>query len=196
MTPINNIKIKKMEDNNQDFVKKQAKKAAWIVGIATFLGFSILMFLPTIYGHSLTSLFILTYLGTVPLGIAEAYLFSLIVYFIFKHLIKNKLTYRISLVILIIIGYPLGIFGQCYTVRMLSKEKPYTNQIDTNRDGKVDKWVYSDNLNDRAEIDTDYDGMVDIKEYYYNGNLIKKEYFKEGKLIKTENFPIIRNRPQ
>lgn len=185
-----------MENQNLDLTKKQAKKAAHIAGIATFLGFSIIMFDRRTYSGGMAVLIIMLYLGLMPTGVLASYLIGKAVYFLF---IKNKHIRKIVVVILIIICYLLGIatFGlACLLFRIVTKTKPYTNQIDTNQDGKIDKWVYHDGVSSRAEIDTDYDGNPDIKEYRYNADLTKREYYKNGQLIKTEKFPIIKNKPR
>lgn len=160
---------------NQEQVKIKAKKAAWVVGITSFLGFSLIMFFPKVYAGELASLIILTYLFVMPLGILASFLIGLGVYFLFKNIIKETYAYKSLLIILIIVCYPLGVLMLTGLVRAVTKTKPYTNQIDTNRDGRIDKWIYSDNLDDKVEIDTDFDGKPDIRRYYKNGTLIREE---------------------
>jgi len=185
-----------MEDNSL-IIKKQAKRAAYVVGIATFLGFSAMMFIPDIYRLGIfTPYLILGYIMLIPVGLLQSFIFGWIIYFIFKRFIKNKLIYGILLTIGIIICFVIGLSSQVYILRTMSKTPPYKNEIDTNKDGKIDKWVYDDNLNTRIEIDIDYDGKPDIKEYSYNADLLKREYYKNGVLIKTEEFPKVKYKRQ
>ena len=181
-----------MEENN--IVKTRAKKAGYIAGIATFLGFSFVLFLPSTYGNPFSFLFIFGIIALAPVGMLGSFIFGWVVYFISGQ-IKNRAAYKIALIIFIVIGYLLGCLGLISLFRAMGKTKPYTNQIDTNRDGKIDKWVYDNNLSTIVTLDTDYDGTPDIKEYYDNADLIKKEYYKNGELIKTEKFPKVKNKP-
>lgn len=161
--------------NNNNLIKKQAKMAAYIIGIATFLGFSVLMFMPSVYLNPFSVYLILGYLTFVPVGLLESYLFGLATYFLFKYTIKSKLVYWFVVAIGIVICFPIGAASNIYIFRQLAKTPPYKNEIDTNRDGKIDKWVYHDNTSTIVEIDTDYDGKPDTREHYDNGELVKKE---------------------
>jgi len=162
-----------MEDNI--LIKKKARKAAFIVGWATLIGFSFLLFMPSIYMNPFTWCFLAGYILVFPLGLLGAYILGLITYNIFKRFIKNRLRYRSILCILIIISLIAGFMLQVFIVSRLTRTPPYKNEIDTNQDGKIDKWVYHNGVSTISETDTDYDGRPDIRKYYDNGELVKTE---------------------
>jgi hypothetical protein len=162
-----------MEDDI--LIKKKAKKAAFIVGWATLIGFSFLLFMPSIYMNPFTGWFIAGYILVFPLGLLGAYILGLITYNIFKRFIKNRLQYRSILCILIIISLAVGFMLQVSMMYLLTRTPPYKNEIDTNHDGKIDNWIYHDGVSSIVEIDTDYDGKPDIRKYYDNGELVKTE---------------------
>jgi hypothetical protein len=156
------------------FDRKSDKKTALIVGIVCFLGFCFFLFLPSMYNNPFSSILIYGVIFSAPIGILEASVIGWAAYLIFKR-IKKKATYIITLIILIIIGYAIGFFSWFALFRAITYTKPYTNKIDSNHDGKIDKWIYQEGTNAVVTLDTDYDGMPDEKEYYKNGDLIKKE---------------------
>ena len=98
--------IKNMEDNSLT-IKKQAKRAAYLAGIAIFLGFSMSMFDPRTYSGGMTNLIIILFLGLMPIGFLLSYLTGKAVYSLFKKF--NKDVPKIVIVILFIICYLLGI---------------------------------------------------------------------------------------
>jgi len=163
------------QNSNQDLIKQRSLRAAKAVGIASFVGFSILLLIPTTYMNPFGIFFILGAIGLAPLGMLQAFIFAWPTYFIFKYFIKSKLAYRIALTIFIIIAIPLGTFFYALIIRAMAKTPAYTNEIDTNGDGKIDKWVYDNNMTTITTLDTDFDGKPDIKKYYNNGDLIKTE---------------------
>jgi hypothetical protein len=55
------------------------------------------------------------------------------------------------------------------------KSSPIKNQIDTNGDGRIDKWVYDKDLSTIVELDIDFDGKPDVRQYYKNSFMIKQE---------------------
>ena len=177
-----------MEDNGS--VRRRAKRAAFLIGFMTFLGFSTIMFiLDGLYRTIFAPYLILGYIMFIPVGLFESFIFGSITYFIFKF-IRNRLIYTISIITGIIICFTAGLFSQIYVWRSLSKTPPYKNEIDTNQNGKIDKWVYHDDLSIRVELDANYDGKPDIKEYYKNGELFKRELDInfDGKIDKIENY--------
>ena len=64
---------------------------------------------------------------------------------------------------------------QAFILISITRTPPYKNEIDTNQDGKIDKWIYDNGVSTISEIDTDYDGKPDIRKYYDNGELVKTE---------------------
>jgi len=162
-------------NSNQDLIKQRSLKAAKAVGIASFVGFSVLLLIPSTYMNPFGIFFILGALGLAPLGMLQAFIFAWPTYFIFKYFVRGKLGYRITLVISILIAIPLGIFFYALIIRAMVNRPAYTNEIDVNGDGKIDKWVYHHNETTIATVDTDYDGKPDIKRYHKNGTLIKTE---------------------
>lgn len=174
-----------------ELIKIRAKRAAFIVGIINFLGFSGILFIPQVYMMGLFTPYIIfgQLILFTPVGLLESFILGWVIYFIFKH-IKSKSTYTISLIIGIIICFPLGFFSNVHLFRLATKRPPYMNEIDTNQDGKIDKWVYHNDVLTRAELDTNYDGKPDVKRYYKNGELIKVEVDIDfdGKIDKVENY--------
>lgn len=161
--------------------KNLPKIAAVSVGIATILGFCIILFLPSIYKAGSWGVMIIGgQIMILPIGALAASLLGLLIYLIFKNFIRNKIIYTVSLIIAILICMPLGVWLNMSILRMLASVgslAPAVLRIDTNSDGKVDKWVYHDtnSLSTRIELDTDYDGDPDTREYYKNGELIKRD---------------------
>lgn len=166
---------------NDDLIKGQAKKAAFAIAIATFLGFSVLAFMPSVYREPLSSFLILGLITIAPVGMLGASLLGIVTYFIFKYLIRGKVIYIIVLVIGIVIAFALGVILEIGMFRQMGKTPPYENKIDTNRDGKIDKWIYDNDSSTIAEIDTDYDSKPDIRRSYKNGKLIREEEIPHNK---------------
>lgn len=183
-----------MKDNN--LAERKAKKAAFIIGIINFLGFSGILFIPQVYMMGLFTPYIIfgQLILFTPVGLLESFILGWVIYFIFKH-IKSKSIYIISLIVGIIICFPLGFFSNVHLFRFamgVKSPEPIVIRIDANSDGKVDKWIHEEKKSKTIEIDTNYDGVPDIKEYYQNGKLVKKEIVddSDGKLKRWE---IIRN---
>ena len=163
-----------MEDNI--LIKKRAKKLASIVGSAALIGFCFLLFMPTTYMNPFSAYLIFHHILFAPAGLLAAFLIGLISYFIFKRLSKTKFKYSvITLSILIILSSAAGAFLQAFILISITRTPPYKNEIDTNQDGKIDKWVYDKDSSTISETDTDYDGTPDVRKYYNNGELVKTE---------------------
>ena len=169
-----------MENNELNLDEKKAKRAALIIAIATFLGFCIVLFDRNIYGGGMASLIIVICVGLWPAGVLAAYLMKRLAYFIFIKYVKNKRTYWIFLVVSVIVSYVLGVLIFILAAMGMAaifniNGKPYTNEISTHNNGKIDKWVYHHGTTTIVSFDTIGDGKPHIREYYKNGDLIKKE---------------------
>ena len=64
--------------------------------------------------------------------------------------------------------------------------EPKAVAIDTNKDGKPDRWEYHDGNKVRVEADTNFDGKIDEIAYFENGKLVKgeKDSDYDGKMDK------------
>lgn len=162
----------------KELTRKQARKAAFAVAISAFIGFSGILFSPDTYQLSifLPAILIAQILFFSPAGLLEATIIWFVVYFIFKRII-NIFVFRILLIALCLAAVPLGFFSNVYLFRFITRTKPYMNQIDTNGDGKIDKWVYSnDNTGITVvELDTTGNGRPNIKQTYKRTKLIRTE---------------------
>ena len=154
---------------------KLIKKSAYVVGIATLSGFLILIFMPTSYINPFAPCLVLFNIMLSPVGILEAFILGKFAYFIFKRTKKSLLIYWVIFCFFVLGGFWIGFSSLGFILRATSKTPPYENRIDTNQDGKIDKWIYHNDMSTRVEIDTDFDGKPDIREYYENGELIRKE---------------------
>ena len=77
--------------------------------------------------------------------------------------------------------------------KMVSSEKapePKMVSVDTNKDGKPDRWEYHDGNKVRVEADTNFDGKVDEIAYFEDGKLVKgeKDSDYDGKMDKWINY--------
>jgi len=163
-----------MEDNI--LIKKRTKKLAYVVGITTLIGFCFLLFMPTTYRNPFSAYLIMHHILFSPVALLAAFIIGLISYFIFKRLSKIKFQYSvITLGIFILSSFVVGAFLQVFTLTSITRVPPYKNEIDTNQDGKIDKWVYDKDSTTNVEIDTDHNGTPDVREYYDNGELVKTE---------------------
>ena len=104
---------------NNELVAKRYKRAIFLVELATFFGCSIIMFNPAIYKNPFLAGLIFLYVASLLVGLLVAYLLVLVIRFIFRSFLREKLTYIIFLIILIILGYGIGILSTEYTWRVL-----------------------------------------------------------------------------
>lgn len=195
-----------MEDavNIEKKLNKQAFRMAVAVGIATFLGFSVIfpvVFLIKDWGGwyiTLLSIGSIIMSGQVFLGINISFLLAIVIYFLIKFLIKEEFSKKqfiriitFSCIIAILIGFLLFLPTLTFIKHaMFNKEKIW--KIDTNGDRKTDKWVH-DNINEEAieiDYDTNLDGKPDIWEYYKDRKVYKKEIDTDfdGKPDKIEKY--------
>ncbi len=158
---------------------KLIKISAYLVGIATFLGFLILLFMPSMYNNTFSFIFLAFNIIFCPVGFLEAFAWGGLSYFIFKRVIENKLVYWIIFCLLLLGGFCIGAFSLGIILRWTARTSPYENTIDTNHDGKIDKWVYHNDQSTKIEIDTDFDGKPNTRECFENGDLVKKENITE-----------------
>ncbi len=63
---------------------------------------------------------------------------------------------------------------------------PKVVTLDTNKDGKPDRWEHHEGVNVRVEADTNFDGAIDEKAYFENEKLIRgeKDTDYDGKMDK------------
>ena len=64
--------------------------------------------------------------------------------------------------------------------------QPRVVTLDTNKDGKPDRWETHDGSKVRVEADTNFDGVVDEKAYFENEKLVRgeKDTDYDGKMDK------------
>jgi len=105
---------------NSDLTRKRYKWALLLVILTTLLGFSFIMFDPATYRNPFKSSLIFGYIITLPIGVLVAYLLVLITRLIFKSFLKEKLTYIIFLIILMVLGYGVGFLAFVFTFRAMS----------------------------------------------------------------------------
>lgn len=190
---------------------KSYLKVALIAGISTFVGFSsIFIFMILIDGitnwRNFTDLlgvvlilfgYFLFY-GTAIIGLIEAFIVGLTVYFIFKFFVPNNLSkkqLKITIIMFSVICAIIGLLSFSSAdrfVRESSSEKEHVWEVDTNGDKKIDKWVHDNIYGKTIEIDydTNLDGKPDVWEYYKNDKVYKKESDtdSDGKPNKIENY--------
>lgn len=166
---------------NSDNLKRESRKMAYILGIITFSGFFIFLFMPTTYKNPFGLYLIVNTIIFAPFALFVALLVGLCTYFIFK-LFKNKIIRWVFLLILLVICFFVGIMLQGAILRLISSNKPYVSKIDSDYDGKIDKWVFHDELGNiiAEEIDADHDSKPDTKEYYRGGRLLRTEQIKSS----------------
>lgn len=183
-------------------INKRPLKAALIIGISFFVGFSLIFLLRFIYPAYgvlvLLDLFYFITSGQIYIGLGLSFLIGLITYLTFRLIIKReiskkKLGWSIFFVsaIVMIIGFFTFLPTQTFVMEKDFGKEWLVGQTDTNNDGKIDKWVYS-GVYDRIRIDydTNFDDKPDIKEYYKKGRFVKKEtdIDFDGKIDKVENY--------
>lgn len=160
-------------------LKNHSKIAAITASIATLAGFCIVLFLPSIYKAGTWGIIVVTgQIMLLPIGLLAAALIGLVVYFVFKKFIRNKIAYASFLVMVIVLCILLGVWLNIIVFRALTNvglSRPIVVKIDANGDGKVDKWIYEERGDKTIEVDTDYDGIPDVREYYKNKRLIKRK---------------------
>lgn len=106
---------------NNELTRKRYKRALLLVILTTLLGFSFIMFDPAVYRNPFKPFLILGYVTTLPIGVLVAYLLLLIARLLFRSFLKEKLTYIIILIILMILGYGAGFLAFEYTFRAMSR---------------------------------------------------------------------------
>ena len=167
-------------------------RVAAIAGISTFVGFSIIFPLMIIVNGisnwrdfgSLLGIFTILFgyfllAGTAVIGLIEGLLLGVVIYFISKFLIPDNITKKqlkaitISISIICITIGLLSFSPADRFVRESTSGKEHVGTIDTNRDGKPDKWVHDNIYGQTTEIDydTNFDGKPDVWEYYKNGKV-------------------------
>ncbi|MDD4899647.1 MAG: hypothetical protein PHT31_02540 [Candidatus Omnitrophica bacterium] len=166
-----------------------ALKASLIIGVAFFLGFYLILplrlFIPSYGVLALVDIVFFMASGQFYIGIGLSFLVGLFFYFFFKYLIIGNIAKKyqywllvLMSIIVLIIGFFVYIPVQDFiSKRQVQAKKEGVWKIDTNNDGKTDRWAYYD-ANDkliRVDYDTNFDGEVDIREYYKNNKIIEKE---------------------
>lgn len=188
-----------MEEN------KIARKAAFLTGLAAFIGFILIVPMAIVVGpHPQALGVILIYImyffvsGEAAADLAISLFIGFISYFLFKTLLKKQVsakTFKLARIVSFIIAVIAG-FLISFPVRTLMMEvhsgKEVVGKIDTNKDGKPDKWVHHNVYDKLIEIDydTNLDGNPDIWEYYKNRKVYKKEIDTDfdGKPDKIEKY--------
>ncbi len=186
-------------------INKRPLKAALIIGISFFVGFSLIFLLRFIYPAYgvlvLLDLFYFITSGQIYIGLGLSFLIGLITYLTFRLIIKRgiskkKLGWSIFFVsaIAMIIGFFTFLPTQIFVMERGFGKERLVGGGDINNDGRIDKWVYSTDVYDRTtriDYDTNFDGKPDIKEYCgKNDKLIKREIDTnfDGKIDKVENY--------
>jgi len=108
---------------NNDLVRRRFKRAIFLVSIAALFGCSYILFDPVVWRmlkDPLGSAMIFPYMVSLPVGVFGAYLLVFITRFVFKSFLKEKITYIIFLIILMILGYGVGFLSSLFTWRLLA----------------------------------------------------------------------------
>lgn len=186
-------------------------KAAFIVGISTFIGFSLIFpatividgignwqDIGTLLGIIAITFGYFLFAGTATIGLIEAMIFGLIGYLVFKFMLPSNINKKQLNTILIsssIICIMLGLLSFSYVDRFIREVhggKENVSAIDNNEDGKPDKWVHYNIYDTLTEVDydTNFDGNPDIFEYYRNSKVYRKEIDTDfdGKPDKVEDY--------
>ncbi|MDD5465939.1 MAG: hypothetical protein PHP73_06330 [Candidatus Omnitrophica bacterium] len=170
-------------------------KAAIIIGVSNFLGFSLvylLMMVNMMFDWKNFSYLLPTFLilvgyfllcGIAVIGIIIAGAIGLVAHVVFKFLIPKNFTnkqIKIVFVIFCIVCFAIGVLlfqPVNQFVRELQSGKEHVGTVDTVGDGKAHKWVHNDIYDRLTEVDYDanLDGKPDVWEYYKNGEVYKKE---------------------
>lgn len=101
-------------------MRKRYRKAILLVELATFLGCSTILFDVTIYKHPFFLVILFFYLIGLLLGLSVSFLLLLITKTIFVSFLREKITYIIFLIILVFLGYWIGIFSEEFSWRVLN----------------------------------------------------------------------------
>lgn len=186
-------------------INKRPLKAALIIGISFFIGFSLIFLLRFIHpSYRILVLVDLAYFimsGQICIGLGLSFLSGLITYLFFKFLVKRDISKRrLNWIVFFISGIAMIIgFFTFLPTQTFIMERDFGKETlvgggDINNDGRTDKWIYSTDVYDRTtriDYDTNFDGKPDIKEYYgKNNKLIKREIDTnfDGKLDKLDKY--------
>lgn len=108
---------------SKDLTKRRFKRAVFLVSITVFLGCSIIMLDPVVWKmlrDPLGRVVIFPYMASLLVGVFGAYLTVLATSFVFRSFLKERITYIIILLILVILGCGLGFLASLFTWRLLS----------------------------------------------------------------------------
>lgn len=154
---------------------------AFVVGIATFIGFSIvfpLMFLTSgfdYWGFIIIGTIYYLISGECVFGILLsiiAGIASFIVLKILSYVKPIKENLYIFAIIIAFLGAIIGFLSFPRVQRHLSESRSgkdyHTWKKDTNGDKRIDKWVHQDMYGSTiyVDYDNDYDGRADVREYF------------------------------
>lgn len=196
------------EDKLEEKKNKQPLRAGLIAATAYFFGFCsivILMLFPIngisdwwgLLGGVLIYLGFFLLCGPAIVGFIEALLCGVIVYLVFRFVVSvniNKKKFNVMLILTSFISVVMGLLFFRPTDRFVRKfisGKERIGTVDTNGDGKPDKWVHDDIYGRLIELDydTNFDGKTDVWEYYRRNRQLYKRVVDadlDGKPDKTE----------
>ncbi len=188
----------------QKNANKRPLKAALIIGIAAFIGFCLIFPLmiftttPDYWAFALLYLFYFITSGQIFIGLGLSVLISIISYSILRFLIKRDISKsQLGWIVFFVSGiaFTIGYFTFLPTQTFVMERdfgKERIGTVDTNNDGKPDKWVHHNVYDKLLEIDydTNFDGKPDIWEYYQDSKVVKKEIDTDfdAKVDKVEKY--------
>lgn len=185
---------------------KQPLKAGLRVAIAFYIGYNLIYPIGLIgmltsprefWGFMIAYLFLTIVNGQLVFGLLVSCLIGWAAYLVFRFLIKKELSRKQfnwimfpSMLLIDAAGFlVMNSTRKFFDELIRGKEKVW--EIDTNGDGKIDKWVHDDVYDKLTELDYDInlDGNPDIWEYYRGDRQLYKKIIDsnfDGKPDKTE----------
>ena len=104
---------------NSVLMRKRYKKAIILVELATFFGCSVIMLNDTVYKNPFFGGILFLYIIGLFIGAFISFLLIVVTKAIFRSFLREKITYIIFLIVLVFLGYWIGIFSSEYTWRIL-----------------------------------------------------------------------------